>query len=57
MSIRVKEAVKRVRASVSAAGGNLSPIEYREFLEELCADAAGWEMQIEEMDREEKDED
>jgi hypothetical protein len=55
MSSKVKEAINRVRASVSAAGGNLSPIEYREFLEELCADAEGWDMQIREMDQGDED--
>ena len=55
MSLRVKRAVKQVRDAVSSASSGLSRDEYRQFLEELDAEAEGWNMILDEMDKEDED--
>lgn len=52
MSNRVKTAVKQVTDAVHSAGSALNDTEFCEFLEELCAEAEGWEIQIKEIERE-----
>lgn len=52
MSARVQRAVKQVRDAVSSASSGLSRDEYKQFLEELDAEAEGWSMLLDEMEKE-----
>jgi hypothetical protein len=46
----VEEAVQAVRDAKDAAAESLTPAEYKEFLEELVADAEGYSMELQEME-------
>ena len=48
MKSKVEVAVEFVRTAKDTAGRSLSTKQYREFLEELLADAEGWKMELEE---------
>ena len=51
MKNSVQRAVDRVREAVSDAATGLSNEEYDTFLEELIADAEGWNMELTERQR------
>ena len=48
MSKKVEAAVQAVRDAKDEVGAKLSKKEYVQFLEELSAEAAGWQMELEE---------
>jgi hypothetical protein len=49
---KVRQALNKVRDAVSSAATGLNHDEYNQFLEELCADAAGWSMELDEREAE-----
>lgn len=49
---KVRQAINQVRDAVAKASMGLDYSEYTEFLNELIADAAGWEMELDEREAE-----
>jgi hypothetical protein len=57
MSERVKRALNAIRDAIQDARRTLSKAEDRELMEELMADAEGWDMALKEADRAVEDHD
>jgi hypothetical protein len=57
MSERVKKALNTIREAIQEARRPLSQAEDRELMEEMMADAEGWDMALKEADREVEDHD
>lgn len=48
MTKRVTDALNQLRDLKSTLGIRMTPSEYKQFLEELLADAEGWKMELDE---------
>lgn len=54
-NVNVSMALEKVRAAARSASRNLNPVEYKAFLEELMADAEGWNMELEMIENKERE--